>query len=234
MDWEEVKKQYKGVDRALLLVNDYMELGNYKKIGEKYNTTWEKVCATVNSNKKTLEEFYPEIYKRYTKISFSNKGKVDGVHNCKNYVTKNSKNRKAWEKIKVKYTGADRALFIIRESLKAGQVKEVADRYNMPVASLVKIITMHKEELLKDHYEEYMQYKEQCRRRQGERVVRIKRYTEKIFKDMPQSMYEEDFLNFIIQYNTGERSSMDMIKIAKKNGVRVYDYTVEGNKKFVV
>jgi hypothetical protein len=234
VNWEDVKEQYKGVERAVLIINDYLELGNYERVGKKYNTTQHIVRASVCTQKDNLLEQYPELYKKYIRISVNSKGKVDGKINRKNYITKDSAGRKEWEKIKKEYIGVERALFIIRESLKEGQVKAVADRYNMPTGSLIKIITMNKDTLLENYYEEYMQYKEQCRKRQGERGVRLKRFNKDVFKELNKEIYSEDFLNFIIDYNVGERSTIDIMKIAKKQGIRVFDYTVEGNKKFVV
>ncbi|WP_346962007.1 hypothetical protein [Clostridium sp.] len=65
LTWEEIKNEYKGVERALFVANEAVRLGGMKKVGEKYKLTDGGLCKLIWLHKAELKEKYPQEYETY-------------------------------------------------------------------------------------------------------------------------------------------------------------------------
>lgn len=227
MTWEEVKKQYKGVDRAVLVIKEYMKLDSYKKIADKYGTDRGRITASVNTQKEELQEKYPELYAAYRKKSISNKGKTGK--------RLSTKERAEWAEVKKKYQGVERAKFVIEESIRLGGLKALEEKYSLAANNFSKMICEYKKELERKYPKEFRLYQNTGSAKKGRKIKSLgKKFRLEVLDLLDKEVSEYDFRDFLINYNVGERSTLQLIQMAKEKGVRVYELTNDGKKKFIV
>lgn len=227
MTWEEVKKQYKGVDRAVLVIKEYMKLDSYQKIADKYGTDRGRITASVNTQKEELEEKYPELYAAYRKKSISNKGKTGK--------RLSTKERAEWAEVKKKYQGVERAKFVIEESIRLGGLKALEVKYSLAANNFSKMICEYKKELEEKYPKEFRLYQNTGSAKKGRKIKSLgKKFRLEVLDLLDKEVSEYDFRDFLINYNVGERSTLQLIQMAKEKGVRVYELTNDGKKKFIV
>lgn len=229
MTWDEVKKQYKGVERAVFIIQEYMKLDSYKKIADKFGTDRARITASVNTQKEELEEKYPELYVEYRKKSVGNKGKTGK--------RLSTKERAEWAEVKKKYQGVERAKFVIEESIRLGGLKALEVKYSLAANNFSKIICEYKKELEEKYPKEFRLYQNTGTAKKG-RKVKVehlgKKFKPEIWKLLDKEVSEYKFRDFILNYNVGERSTIQLITMAKENGIRVYSLTDDGKRKFIV
>lgn len=227
MTWEEVKKQYKGIDRAVLVIKEYMKLDSYKKIADKYGTDRGRITASVNTQKEELQEKYPELYAAYRKKSISNKGKTGK--------RLSTKERAEWAEVKKKYQGVERAKFVIEESIRLGGLKALEEKYSLAANNFSKMICEYKKELEEKYPKEFRLYQNTGSAKKGRKIKSLgKKFRLEVLDLLDKEVSEYDFRDFLINYNVGERSTLQLIQIAKEKGIRVYELKDDGRKKFIV
>lgn len=80
LTWGEIKEKYKGVERALFVINEAVRVGGVKKVGEKYNLTDGGLGKLIWQHKAELKEKYPkeyEIYKKQARHTNSNRFNIN-------------------------------------------------------------------------------------------------------------------------------------------------------------
>ncbi len=80
LTWEEIKEKYKGVERALFVINEAVRVGGVKKVGEKYNLTDGGLGKLIWKHKAELKEKYPkeyEVYKKQARHTKSNRFNIN-------------------------------------------------------------------------------------------------------------------------------------------------------------
>lgn len=228
MTWDDVKKQYKGIDRALFVIKEYIELGSYSKIAEKYGTDRSRIGAAVSTQKKFLEKQYPELYSEYRKISISNKGKTDR----RGY----SGLREDWNNVKKQYNGIDRVRFVMKECIEVGGLSNLEKKYGVPQNNFCKMICRYKSQLEKEYPQELENYKNYGTKRRGTKIKINhigKKFKPEVFDMLDKEVTEYKFLDFIRDYNTGDLSTMELIKMANDRGIKIYEIKDDGSKRII-
>ena len=80
LTWGEIKEKYKGVERALFVINEAVRLGGVKKVGDKYNLTDGGLGKLIWQHKAELKEKYPkeyEVYKKQARHTNSNRFNIN-------------------------------------------------------------------------------------------------------------------------------------------------------------
>jgi len=231
MDWQELKREYRGIDRAILIMQLYMKLGSYKAVADKYKIDRFAVASTVSKYKKELEKEYPKLYKDFRELTKNNYGKERG--------RRVSIDHGDWKAVKSKYKGVNLARFVMKEAIELGGIKGVEVKYNVTANNFAKIINRYREEISYKYPNEMKLYIEKAGKRGPKKGSENKDKTRKEFKPqyleiLEVEVSEDEFLNYITKFNTGELSSIQLIKMAKEKGISVYELNNDGKKKFVV
>lgn len=155
-----------------------------------------------------------------------------------------------WDELKNKYSGVELSEFLMIEYVALNSYKELEEKYNVSKTSIITAINANLDhvKLEKPYLYELYKYKTEYNRKNGARRAKnrpkkyktygseceeLKPFTAKIFKTLPAQMnYDKEFLNLMLQYNTGNRTGEDLVNIAKKHGTRVY--RVIKNKKVFI
>lgn len=223
MDWQDLREKYQGVEFAKFLMDQYLKYGTYGKVAEKYGVKDVNVSGVIRFHSKKLEKLYPKKYKEFRIL----------VTRSRNNSRKKSIGKEFnWEEVKDEYKGVERALFVINEAVRLGGMKKVGEKYNLSDGGLGKLIWMHKAELKEMYPQEYEVYKKQAgylRSRRGSISFNIS-----VFEMLDKEVSEFKFIDFITRYNTEELSTLQLITMAKEKGIRVYELTNDGERKFIV
>jgi len=204
-----------------------MKLDRYKKVADKYGTDRGRITASVNTQKEELQEKYPELYAAYRKKSISNKGKTGK--------RLSTKERAEWAEVKKKYQGVERAKFVIEESIRLGGLKALEEKYSLAANNFSKMICEYKKELERKYPKEFRLYQNTGSAKKGRKIKSLgKKFRLEVLDLLDKEVSEYDFRDFLINYNVGERSTLQLIQIAKEKGIRVYELKDDGRKKFIV
>lgn len=117
---------------------------------------------------------------------------------------------------------------LINVYLKCSSWKEVSTYYNCSDITLHKFVKS-REKLLRKHdkalfkaYSERIKKKPKGFADKELNIVKdIKPFNKEVFSLLPKEIKYIDFLNFILEYNTGSLTGNQLIKMAEKNGVHV-------------
>lgn len=243
MNWEDVKKKYKGVELAKFLMEEYIELGNYDNVGMKYKIAPYNISTLIRYHRVKLQELYPEIYSEYKQSThLARQGKT------KETIAENGKDE--WNAIKSKYIGVELSEFLMIEYISVGCYKELEEKYKVSKTCIKAAIKANLEDVKKDKPYIYELYKDKVKynKENGAKFAKnrpkkyntygiycdgLKSFEPKMFKTLPAQMnYDKEFLNLMLQYNTGNRTGDDLVNIAKKYGTKVY--RVIKNKKVFI
>ncbi len=231
MTWEEVKKKYRGIDRSIFIIQQYMKLGSYKAVADKYKADRFIVASSVSRYKKELEKQYPKLYKEFRELTKNNYGKERG--------RRVSIDHGDWKEVKKKYKGVELSRFVMNEACELGGLKSLEIKYNVLTNSFSKIIHKYREEMEYKYPSEVERYMKTVGKPGPRKGSENKDNTRKMFKAKYLEILEPEvsefkFLDYITKFNTGELSSMQLMQIAKEKGIRVYELKDDGKKKFIV
>lgn len=244
MNWEDVKKKYKGVELAKFLMEEYIELGNYDNVGMKYKIAPYNISTLIRYHRVKLQELYPEIYSEYKQSTrLARQGKT------KETIAENGKDE--WNAIKSKYIGVELSEFLMIEYISLGCYKELEEKYKVSKTCIKAAIKANLEDVKKDKPYIYELYKDKVKynkengakfaknrpkkyKTYGSECEELKPFTPKMFETLPAEMeYNKEFLKLMLGYNTGDRTGDDLVEIAAKYGTRVYNL-IKSKKVFIV
>lgn len=231
MNWETLKKEYVGIDRAVFIMQEYMKLGSYKAVADKHKTDRFVVASSVSKYKKELEKQYPKLYKEFRELTKNNYGKERGRRVAIDHGD--------WKEVKKKHKGIDLARFVMQEACELGGLKSLEIKYNVLTNSFSKIIHKYREEMEYKYPSEVERYVKTAGKRGPRKGSENKDKTKKEFKPeyleiLESEILDSKFLNYITKFNTGELSGIQLITMAKEKGVKVYELTDDGKRKFIV
>lgn len=233
MAWSDLKRKYVGLELAKMLMEEYLKLGSHDKIARKYDINRETITSYFHRNKDEIEKRYPQLYEDYKTLTLLTRG---GSVKRGNFTKKNKEAIKRWEDLKAKYKGFDRALFVIQEIDRLGGRKAFLEQYKVDSANISKLVTLNKKELEKRNPNELAKYKAYCKENLGRKssgAPKCNIFRSNIFKELEDEVSEEKFLDFILNYNTGELSTEQLIKMANAKGVKVYELLNDGSKRII-
>jgi len=232
MIWEEFKKSYSTFEKAIIIVQDYMELGGYIEVANKYGPDRYKVAAIVNGNKERLQEEYPILYNEFKSIT------------NKNFAKKGDKRVKMqkedWKIVKNKYKGIDLARFVMKEAVELGGIKGLEIKYNVTANNFAKIINRYREAISYKYPNEMKLYIEKVGKRgpkkgssNKEKNDSKKKFRPKVLDILGKEILDLKFLDYVLKFNTEELTGEKLIRIANERGIKVYELTNDGNKRFI-
>ena len=65
MSWSDLKRKYKGVELTEFLIIEYISLGCYRELGEKYNVSKDCVSTVIKANLDQVNAEKPYLYELY-------------------------------------------------------------------------------------------------------------------------------------------------------------------------
>lgn len=155
-----------------------------------------------------------------------------------------------WGEFKSKYSGPKLSEVLIIDYLMLGNYVELGKKYNASKDCVSTAIKANLEEVKaeKPYLYELYKYKVKYNKENGARLAKerskkyntyaiycegLKHFEPKMFETLPAQMdYDKEFLNLMLQYNTGDRTGNDLVKIAAKHGTRVYR-VIKNRKVFI-
>lgn len=227
--WKELKKKYKKIELAKFLAEEYIKYGTYAAIAKKYGTEHANVSSAINYHAEKLKVAYPDTYKEFKEHTYMARGRNSKKVRCLG--------GEKWKEIKRKYEGIERVRFVMKEVVEEGSLGAFGQKYEVSPSTLCKMISYYKDELDRDYPEELARYKAYAgymMKKKPEREPLESRFSSKVFEELNKEVSDLQFLYFVDKYNTGELSSIQLIEMAKEKGVRVYELTNDGKRKFIV
>ncbi|WP_346961604.1 hypothetical protein [Clostridium sp.] len=227
--WKELRKKYKKIELAKFLAEEYIKYGTYEAIAKKYGTEHANVSSAINYHAEKLKAAYPKIYKEFKEHTYMARGR--NTKKIRHLGTEK------WKEVKEKYKDIERVRFVMREVVEEGSLGAFGEKYGVSPSTLCKMISYYKDELNRDYPEELARYKAYAgymMKKKPGREPAENRFSSKVFENLSKEISDLKFLDFVDKYNTGELSSIQLIEMAKEKGVRVYELTNDGRKKFIV
>ena len=82
MNWNELKSKYSGAALSEILIIEYVTLGSYKELGEKYNVSKDCVSTTIKANLEQVKAEKPYLYELYKyKVKYNQNNSAAMVKN---------------------------------------------------------------------------------------------------------------------------------------------------------
>jgi hypothetical protein len=226
--WKELKQKYKKIELAKFLAEEYIKYGTYQAVAKKYGTEHSNVSSAINYHAEKLKDTYPDTYKEFKENAYMARGR--------NSKKVRHMGGKGWKEIKKKYEGIERVRFVMKEAVEIGSLGAVGEKYGVSASNLCKMISYYKDELDRDYPEELARYKAYAgymMQRKPAYEPPESRFSSKVFEGLNKEILDLKFLDFVDKYNTGELSTIQLIKMASNKGIKVYELTNDGNKRFI-
>lgn len=134
-----------------------------------------------------------------------------------------------WMDFKKNMSEYDLCLHVIDNYFKYGAFEKIEHIYGVSRTVIVKFINSHKKELQKKNpklMKKFAEAKEINRkssqlRRNPDDVIKRKKLDNKDWETLPNKIKYKDFLNFIIEYETGALTGQKLVEIAATHGITV-------------
>lgn len=158
--------------------------------------------------------------------------------------------KQRWNNVKHTYKNKELSKFLIEEYMVIGSAKAMQFKYGVKKAHILLMIRKHIEELAKEDpsfvklFENKVAYNKknnhifrECEftEEDDDSSMRnsysngLPKFHEVELYNLPRVILYDDFLKFILRFDTGFRTSNDLLKLAQENGIEVYD--IVNNKK---
>lgn len=231
MNWETFKNKYTRFEKAVIIVQDYLQLGSYEKVAKKYKGDKYNVASIVAGCKKELQQEYPVLYKEFKNITNKN--------HAKNGDKRAKMQKQDWKAVKSKYKGIELGRFVMREAVELGGVQGLSVKYNIAANNFSKIITRYREEIAYKYPEEMKVYTEKASRRgpkkiyNKEKLELKKKFEPKYLEILDKKILDIKLLDYVLQFNVENLTSEKIIKMANEKGIKVYSLDQMGKPQIV-
>lgn len=134
-----------------------------------------------------------------------------------------------WMDFKKNMSEHDLCLHVIDNYFKYGAFEKIEHIYGTSRTVIVKFINSHKKELTKKNPKLMKKYAEakianrrssQLRRKPDD-VIKKNKLDNKAWETLPNKIKYKDFLNFILDYETGALTGQKLVEIAATHGITV-------------
>jgi len=82
MNWDDIKSKYSGAALSEFLIIEYVFVGSYQALGEKYNISKDSIAIAIKANLDYVKEEKPYLYEMYKdKIKYNKQNCISMVKN---------------------------------------------------------------------------------------------------------------------------------------------------------